>query len=235
MQFKNDNPYRSVPHWKSALRENVPNLPTTYPKASPTEMMGLLVLLKDHKGDEDIARLADDLDLEIDEIFPSIEFAEVLGLVRISEGRATLSEIGERILAVSIRERKTLLRSQLERTTLFKALLRALDSAPEHRLSETEVNRLIEFTTAPADALVQNIINWGRYAELFRFDSDARVLLPARGRTGVRSAATAGRSPPRGGAGTPAAEAAEAAAGTADPPSRGGASRDAMSLAGAFS
>jgi len=44
-------------------------VPTTYPKASPTELMGLLVLLKDHKGAQDVARLADDLDLEIDRSF----------------------------------------------------------------------------------------------------------------------------------------------------------------------
>lgn len=192
-------------------------MPTTYPKAAPTEMMGLLVLLKDHKGHEDVARLADDLDLEIDEILPSIEFAEVLGLLRVEDGRAGLTEVGERLLAGTIRERKTLLREQLQRTTLFKALLRALESSPERRLTDEEVNRLIEFTTAPADALVQNIINWGRYAELFRYDPDQRVLLPARARS-PRGSAT-GAKPPGGGA----TSAPEVAAAPADPaaPSRG--------------
>ena len=45
-------------------------MPTTYPKCTPTEMLGLLVLLNEHKGVEDLARLAADLDLEIDEILP---------------------------------------------------------------------------------------------------------------------------------------------------------------------
>ncbi len=231
MRSKNDNAYRQVPQWNPAFQENVLLVPTAYPKASPTEMMGLLVLLKDHKGAEDVARLADDLDLEIDEILPSIEFAEVLGLVKIADGRATLTEAGERLLSVSIRERKTLLRAQLVRTTLFKALLRALDTAPEHRLSEPEVNRLIEFTTAPADALVQNIINWGRYAEVFRFDSDARVLLPARGRAGGRGSPSSSRTPPGGGALEPDVAAETAAA---DPPPRGPGPRQATSLAGAW-
>ncbi|MCI4337090.1 MAG: AAA-associated domain-containing protein [Thermoplasmata archaeon] len=145
-------------------------------------MLGLLVLLNDHKGDEDIARLGDDLDLEIDEILPALEFAAVLQLVSVKDGRATLTNAGRELLAAPIRERKTLLREQLKRTTLFKALLNALESAPERRLTEDEVNRLIEFTSAPADSLVQNIINWGRYAELFRYDSDAHALLPARTR-----------------------------------------------------
>jgi NitT/TauT family transport system ATP-binding protein len=170
-------------------------MPTTYPKAAPSEVMGFLVLLNDHKGTEDIARLADDLDLEIDEILPSVEYAEALALLRVADGRATLTEAGQKLLAGSIRDRKTMLREQLKKTTLFKALMRALEGAPEGRLSEEEVTRLIEFTTAPADDYVQNIINWGRFTELFRYDSNERVLLPSRTRSSPRGPPP-GREPP---------------------------------------
>jgi NitT/TauT family transport system ATP-binding protein len=174
-------------------------VPTTYPKSTPTEVMGLLVLLSEHKGVEDVARLATDLDLEIDEILPAVDFAEALQLLKVTDGRASLTDVGRKLLARSIRERKTVLREQLRKTTLFKALLRALESSPEHRLTEEEMYRLIEFTTAPADELVQNIINWGRYAELFRYDPDQRLLLPARTRAPARSA---GRPPSSPGVGT---------------------------------
>lgn len=157
--------------------------------------MGLLVLLNDHKGSEDLARLADDLDLEIDEILPASDYAEALGLLKVEEGRVTLTDVGKKLLAGSIRERKTILRDQLKRTTLFKALLRALENAPQRSLSDEQVNRLIEFTTAPADELVQNIINWGRYAELFRYDPDQHLLLPARPRAATRSTGEGSRPP----------------------------------------
>ena len=163
-------------------KESLRRVPTTFPKASPSELTGLLVLLNDHKGSEDVARLADDLDLEIDEILPSLDLAEALNLVKVDDGRASLTDLGRKLLSVSIRERKTLFREQLRKTTLFKTLLRALESAPDHQLTEEEVHRILAFTTAPADAYVQNIINWGRYAELFRYDANQRVLLPARSR-----------------------------------------------------
>ena len=70
-------------------------MPTTFPKCNPTEMMGLLVLLNSHKGSEDVALLADDLDLEIDEIFPALEFAEVLQLVKVAEGRGDVHRTRE--------------------------------------------------------------------------------------------------------------------------------------------
>jgi NitT/TauT family transport system ATP-binding protein len=158
--------------------------------------MGLLVLIDTHKGQEDLARLADDLDLEIDEILPANDFAEVLGLVTVEDGRLTITDVGRKLLAGTIRERKTILREQLKKTTLFKALLRALESSPEHRLSEEEIDRLVAFTTAPGDEYVQNIINWGRFTELFRYDPDARVLLPARARASGRGPSVPPRAPP---------------------------------------
>jgi hypothetical protein len=173
-------------------------LPTQYPKCTPTEMMGLLVLLDAHKGDEDLARLADDLDLEIDEILPSVDFAETLGLVKVKEARVSFTPVGRKLVAASIRERKNLVREQLLGTTLFKALVRALESAPEHTLSDEEVHRLIAFTTAPADDLQLNVINWGRFAELFRYDADDRVLRLIRGRKSLR--AGGGRPPNTGSA-----------------------------------
>ena len=170
-------------------------MPTSYPKCSPSEVMGLLVLLNGHKGSEDVALLADDLDLEIDEILPALDYAEVLQLLKVADGRATLTDIGRKLLTQSIRERKTILREQLRKTTLFRALLGALESAPEHRLSEEEMIRLIAFTTAPADEFVQNIINWGRFAELFRYDSSTHVISALHRAAGSRST-TPGVRPP---------------------------------------
>jgi NitT/TauT family transport system ATP-binding protein len=156
---------------------------TTYPKCSPNEMLGLLVLLNDHKGSEDVALLADDLDLEIDEIFPSLEYAELLQFVKVSDGRVTFTDLGRKLVAASIRERKTLVREQLKKTSLFRTILRALEASPEHRLTDEEFGHIIAFTTARADGGEQNIVNWGRYADLFRYDSDEHVICPARSST----------------------------------------------------
>jgi NitT/TauT family transport system ATP-binding protein len=166
-------------------------------------MMGLIILVNDHKGSEELARVADDLDLEIDEILPACDFAQALGLLKVSDGRATLTEMGKKLLAGSIRERKTILRDLLKKTTLFRAITRALESSPEHKLTEEEVYRLIEFTTAPADDYVQNIINWGRYSELFRYDADQRVLLPVRPRSTQRGSPPERPGPPGTGRSTP--------------------------------
>jgi hypothetical protein len=170
-------------------------VPTTYPKGSPTEMQGLLVLLDSHKGSEDVALLADDLDLEIDEILPSLDFASALGLVRVADGRATFTDLGKRWVASTIGDRKAMLREQLRKTTLFKTLLRALESAPEHRLTDEQLTQLFSLTPAPADESIQNIVNWGRYANLIRYDADEHALVAVR-RTSGGAKSTAGSHPP---------------------------------------
>ena len=171
-------------------------MPTTFPKCNPTEMMGLLVLLNSHKGSEDVALLADDLDLEIDEIFPSLEYAEVLQLVKVADGRATFTDLGKKLVGGSIRDRKSIIREQLRKTTLFRTLLRALESAPDHTLSFEELGQIISLTTVPADEAVQNIVNWGRYADLFRYDADERRLIAVRHAAPGRGSRPPPPSPP---------------------------------------
>ncbi len=176
-------------------------MPTIFPKSSPTELLGLLVLLNGHKGSEDVARLADDLDLEIDEIFPSLEYAELLQFVKVVDGRASFTELGQKLVAGSIRERKAILRDQIKRTTLFKTILRALENAPNHELSDDDLAQIVSLTTAAADEAVQNIVNWGRYAELFRYDAEAHRLILSKPAATTRSGS--GRSPPSSGATPP--------------------------------
>jgi hypothetical protein len=172
-------------------------VPTVYPKCSPTEMLGLLVLLNDHKGTEDVALLADDLDLEIDEIFPALEYAELLQFVKVTDGRVTFTELGRKLVAASIRDRKALIREQLKKTTLFRTIVRALENSKDHRLSDEELGHIVSFTTARADEAEQNIVNWGRYADLFRYDADEHALIAVRHSSGSKSGG--GRSPPPAG------------------------------------
>lgn len=178
-------------------------MPTSYPKSTPTETLGLLVLLNQHKGSEEIARMADDLDLEIDEILPSLEFTQVLGLVKVGDGRATFTDLGRKFIAGSILERKALLRDQLRRTTLFKTLLRAIENSPERSLTDEDVGQILAFTPAEADEAIQNIVNWGRYTELVRYDSDDRRWRPGRQISAAKSTggSSSRRPPPTMGSG----------------------------------
>jgi hypothetical protein len=114
----------------------------------------------------------------------------------VADGRATFTDLGRRYLGLTIRDRKALLRDQLRRTTLFKTLLRALDSAPDHQLTDDQLMHLVSVTTAPADEAVQNIVNWGRYADLVRYDADQHLLVAVRHVPGTEKSPSGARPPP---------------------------------------
>ncbi|MDE1820633.1 MAG: AAA-associated domain-containing protein [Euryarchaeota archaeon] len=169
-------------------------MPTLYPKCSPSELLGLLSLVKRLKGSEEIARIADDESLAVDDILPSIEYAEGLGLISVSDGRVSFTESGKKLAAGTIRAKKELLREALRKTTLFRAILRSLEAAVDGCLAEDELQQIVAFTTAPPDA-VQNIVTWGRYTELFRYDANRHAILPA-GTRGKPKVAPAIPAPP---------------------------------------
>ncbi len=163
-------------------------------------MQGLLVLLQSHKGSEDVALLADDLDLEIDEILPALDFAAALGLLKVKDGRATFTELGQRYVGGTIRGRKAILQEQLRRTTLFRTLLRALDTAPGKQLTNEQLVQVLSMTSAMADEAIQNIVNWGRYAGLIRYDPEAEVMVAVRLPPGGARPPSGSRPPPSGSA-----------------------------------
>jgi NitT/TauT family transport system ATP-binding protein len=146
-------------------------------------MMGLLVLLKDHGGAEDLALLADDLELELDEILPSVEFAEALGFLAVSEGRAVMTEPGKALLSGTIKTRRSQLRERLQTLKLFSQILKSLESSPGHRLTGDMVFEIVSRISLPSDDAVKNVINWGRFTNLFHYDAEENVLLPSRSRT----------------------------------------------------
>jgi NitT/TauT family transport system ATP-binding protein len=139
-------------------------------------MIGLLVLLKGHKGSEDLARLADDLDLEIDEILPAVEFAEALGFLTLSDGRATVTESGQKFLSCSITDKRIFLREGLKSVPVFAQIIRALENSHDKCLMGEELGAVIFPLSLSSEDVMQNVIHWGRYTELFYYDADENML-----------------------------------------------------------
>ena len=79
----------TVPTGKTAPK---PVLSTrNLPHARPGGIAGLLELLLDHNGKDDIYRLADDLAFEIDDLLPIVDAARLLGFLTITEGDAEIT------------------------------------------------------------------------------------------------------------------------------------------------
>jgi NitT/TauT family transport system ATP-binding protein len=144
------------------------------PHARPGGISGLLEILSDRGGRDDIYRLADELSFEIDDLLPIVEAASLLGFAVVSEGDVELTAAGREYVQADIAERKRLFtKAALERVTLIRQIKRALDSKSDHTLPDEFFHDTLDehFSEEETVRQLETAIHWGRYAGLFDHDS----------------------------------------------------------------
>ncbi len=149
------------------------------PHARVGTMVGLIELLAERGGQEDLHRLAADLQFEVDDLLPLVDAAALLGLARVEEGDAILTAEGKAFAEASTLDRKAIFHRVLQdRPTLATRIHTALAAKQNHRLPEAFFLDLLEehFSAAEARRQLDTAIQWGRYAELFGFEDDTGEL-----------------------------------------------------------
>jgi len=149
------------------------------PHVSIGELTGFIERLAALGGREDLYELARELQLEVDELLPLVDAADLLDFVEVLEGDVTLTPVGSAFAEADVLEKKAIFRRQaLDRIELIREIVTALRSAPRHRLAEDPFVQRLEETFSPVEARRQldTAIDWGRYAELFAYDDQAGVL-----------------------------------------------------------
>ncbi|HLY66648.1 MAG TPA: nitrate/sulfonate/bicarbonate ABC transporter ATP-binding protein, partial [Chloroflexota bacterium] len=146
------------------------------PHARPGGIAGLLELIIDLGGRTDIYRLADELAFEIDDLFPIVEAAQLLGFAKVEEGDAAITPEGRAYAQAEILQQKELFRqAALDHVLLLRQISRALANKSDHSVSEEFFLDMLDeqFSEDECNRQLETAINWGRYAELFDWD-DAR-------------------------------------------------------------
>jgi NitT/TauT family transport system ATP-binding protein len=147
------------------------------PHARPGGIAGLLELLIDKGGRDDIYRLADDLALEIDDFLPIVDAAQLLGFLKVEEGDASITPTGEEFANSEILRQKELFRdAAVEHILLLRQIRRALDAKSDHTVPEEFFLDMLDeqFSEEESQRQIETAVNWGRYAELFDFDAGRR-------------------------------------------------------------
>ena len=147
------------------------------PHARPGGIAGLLELLIDKGGRDDIYRLADDLAFEIDDLFPIVEAAQLLRFLKIEEGDAAITTAGEEFANSEILRQKELFRdAALENVLLLRQIRRALEAKSDHTVPEDFFLDTLDeqFSEEECQRQMETAVTWGRYAELFDFDAARR-------------------------------------------------------------
>jgi NitT/TauT family transport system ATP-binding protein len=150
------------------------------PHARPGGIAGLLEILIDHQGKDDIYRLAEQLSFEIDDLLPIVDAARLLGFLHVNEGDAVITEAGMEFANSEILRQKEVFRTAaIDNVLLLRQIVRAVESKSDGEVSEDFFHDVLDeqFTEEETLRQLETAISWGRYAELFDFDAARRRFM----------------------------------------------------------
>jgi NitT/TauT family transport system ATP-binding protein len=151
------------------------------PDASVAEITGLLEILNEpeRQGKMDLPDVAETLMLNIDDLFPLTELLDILHFAKVSKGDIAITEEGKRFVDADILDRKKIFSEHLKKyVPLARFIYERLVHHPRHRALEEQFLSLLEDYVSEKDAerVLNTIIEYGRYAELFAYDYNSGVL-----------------------------------------------------------
>lgn len=169
---------------KKELRGNEPaiQLPkkiTALPHVSAGALTGFLELLEDLNERTDLYKLADRFVMDIEDFFPIVELASLLGFAKVVEGDIELTPEGIEFARATVLERKGLFKEQLVNNVLFiTQMISILQSKSNKHMNIEFFEEIIARNLGDelAKSQIQLLISWGRYAELLGYDEVTKLV-----------------------------------------------------------
>ena len=152
------------------------------PHARVGGIAGLLELLHDRGGREDLFRLSEELVMDVEDLLPILEACALLGFAKLTEGDVQITPQGVRFADADIQRRKVLFReASLEHVTILKQIDSILKRKSDHAISDEFFHDILDehFSEDEVQRQFETAMNWGRYAEIFDYDRDNGRLTQA--------------------------------------------------------
>jgi NitT/TauT family transport system ATP-binding protein len=150
------------------------------PHATAGGMAGLLEFLNDRGGREDLYHLAEELLMEVDDLFPIVDEAVMLGFAESTQGDVQITAAGKEFAEADIATRKRLFRDAvLSHVTLIQQIRNALERKSDRAVPLEFFRDVLDkhFSQEDVQHQLDAALNWGRYAEIFTYDSQTDRLL----------------------------------------------------------
>jgi NitT/TauT family transport system ATP-binding protein len=149
------------------------------PHARPGSVGGLLELLNERDGKEDLYKIADELQMEVDDLLPIVEAAALLGFARSARGDLELTPEGKQFAEADIEQRATLFRAAaLAHVPLLQQMSSALASKSDRSMPLEFFRDVLDehFSAEEVRRQIETALTWGRYARIFTYDSETDRL-----------------------------------------------------------
>ena len=149
------------------------------PHSRPGGIAGLLELLNDHGGREDLYHVAEQLVMEVDDLLPIVEAAALLSFAKSDKGDLEITPLGKEFAEADIGTRKRIFReATLANVPLLQQMHNALLSKSDHSLPLEFFRDILDehFPREEVQRQIETALDWGRYGDIFSYDSEADRL-----------------------------------------------------------
>jgi len=150
------------------------------PHARVGGLSGLLELIHDQGGREDLPKLASTLRLEVDDLLPTVDAASLLGFAEVKDGDVIITPEGTEFATAGVQRSKDLFREQLLAHLPFvHTMVETLRTKKSGRVGKEFFMDILDehFSDSEAEEQFQTLLTWGRYAQLFDYDSNEEQIL----------------------------------------------------------
>jgi NitT/TauT family transport system ATP-binding protein len=149
---------------------------TMLPHSRPGGIAGLLELLEDRGGNDDVYHLAEQLQFDVDDLLPITEAAALLGFADVQKGDVEITPEGRAFVEADILLRKELFRqAAVGRIPLFRQIDQTLQAKADHSIPIEFFHDLLDehFSDKEVKRQLETVLEWGRYGEIFDYDSES--------------------------------------------------------------
>jgi NitT/TauT family transport system ATP-binding protein len=150
------------------------------PHARPGGIAGLVELLYDHGGKEDLFRVAEELRMEVDDLLPIVEATTLLGFAVSEKGDVEITPTGKAFAEADIATRRTQFReAALAHVALLQQMHGALLRKSDHTMPLEFFRDIVDEHSSEEESQrqIDTALNWGRYGDIFTYDSDSDRLV----------------------------------------------------------
>ncbi|WP_037824386.1 nitrate/sulfonate/bicarbonate ABC transporter ATP-binding protein [Streptomyces sp. NRRL B-1347] len=150
-------------------RRTVANTPL--PTATVDGLSGLAETVAHRGGGCDLADLADDLGLDVDDLLPQVDALDLLGFAHIDGDDLVLTEEGAAFAGADVQTSKRLFARAALEVPLVKLVANSLRQRPDGTVRAGYFRDLLahHFTSEQVERQLETATDWGRYAELYAY------------------------------------------------------------------
>jgi NitT/TauT family transport system ATP-binding protein len=149
------------------------------PHARPGGIAGFMELLVDRGGRDDLYKLANELAMDVDDILPIVDASVILGFAVLHEGDVEITPEGRQFGEADIQTQKLLFRdAALKNVAILRLIENTLHAKRDRAIGEEFFRDILDehFSADEVERQFETILNWGRYAEIFNYDSETGRL-----------------------------------------------------------